>query len=161
MFDSSLLSELPNKPAVYVLYGGKGRNRYRAYVGIANKLKQRIDQHLIKRDSSVATGTSVATLNSDYVTEIEWWEHPRFSNRDFLVAAEKVAFDIFEPTLRSRGNIPKTSLELYNQADFRKEMQKLFENKPNGKLVIPTLQDAIARIEQLEKKVVKLEKRLE
>jgi predicted GIY-YIG superfamily endonuclease len=51
-----------------------------AYVGIANKLRQRIDQHLLKRGNSVATGTSVATLNPDYVTEVEWWTHPIIFN---------------------------------------------------------------------------------
>ena len=160
MFDSSLLSELPNEPAVYVLYGGKGRNRYRAYVGIANKLKQRIDQHLIKRDSSVATGTSTTGINPDYVTEIEWWVHPEFKHRHILEAAELVAFDFFKPTLRSRGNISKAAQKLYNDNEFKEKIKNLLEGNPEGNLIVPTLQDAIARIEQLEKKVVELEKRL-
>jgi excinuclease UvrABC nuclease subunit len=54
----SSISKLPNVPAVYVLFGGKERRRYVAYVGIADKLKRRIEQHLVTRDSSVATGTS-------------------------------------------------------------------------------------------------------
>lgn len=160
VFTSCLLSDIPNVPAVYVLYGGKGRNRYRAYVGIANKLRQRIDQHLLKRDSSVATGTSVATLNPDYVTEVEWWTHPKFKNRVFLNAAEKAASDSFQPTLRSRGKIPTASLKLYGKPDFQKEMKALFSSPPSGKIIIPTLLDAISRIERLEKRFSVLEKQL-
>lgn len=160
MLDSSLLSNLPNSPAVYVLYGGKRKNQHIAYVGIANKLKQRINQHLIRRDSSISTGVSVASLNVDFVTQVEWWEHPNFSNRDFLVAAEKVAFDMFEPTLRSRGNTPNASMDLYNQANFKEEMKALFNSEPKGKLIIPTLQDAFNRIKQLEERVRKIEKQL-
>jgi len=139
---------------------GCRRIRFRAYVGIANKLRQRIDQHLLKRDSSVATGTSVATLNPDYVTEVEWWTHPKFTNRDFLGAAEKVAFDLFQPTLRSRGNIPTASLKLYEMPNFQKEMKTLFDSPPSGKIIIPTLLDAMKRIEKLENDLANLKSSL-
>ena len=83
-------NDLPNVPGVYAMYGGKGRGVYVAYVGIAGKLKQRIIQHLVNRDSSVTTGTSAAMLNPDYVTQIRWWEYPDFKARYILVAAELV-----------------------------------------------------------------------
>lgn len=53
MASVSTISNLPNTPSVYALYGGRGRGRYVAYVGVANKLKNRIEQHLVRRDSSV------------------------------------------------------------------------------------------------------------
>jgi excinuclease UvrABC nuclease subunit len=45
MLRVSSIDELPSVPAVYVLFGGKRGSRYLAYVGIADKLKNRIEQH--------------------------------------------------------------------------------------------------------------------
>jgi predicted GIY-YIG superfamily endonuclease len=153
----SSISKLPNVPAVYVLFGGKEGKRYVVYVGIADKLKRRIAQHLITRDSSVATRTSAAGLNPDYVTELRWWEHQKFSDRNALIASELIAFDYFQPALRSRGNVPKIAAKLYHEQEFRDEINKLFNCEPSGRLVIPTLQDAVNRIEQLEKRIEALE----
>lgn len=159
MINVTSISELPNLPAVYVLFGGKSSKRYVAYVGIADKLKRRIEQHLVTRDSSVATGTSATGLNPDFITELRWWLHPRFSDRNVLEAAELVAFDLFEPSLRSRGNIRKTALELYKRPEFQNEMKELFSREPDGRLVIPTLQDVLERIERLEKRIAILERK--
>ena len=71
-------SDLPNLPAVYVMYGGRGRGSHVAYVGITKVLRNRIIEHLVKRDRSVATGTTAVVLNPDYVTAVKWWEHPAF-----------------------------------------------------------------------------------
>lgn len=84
------VTDLPNVRAVYAMYGRRGRGLHVAYVGIADALKRRVMQHLVKRDSSVATGTSAATLNPDYITEVSWWEHPNFLQRHVLQAAELV-----------------------------------------------------------------------
>ena len=54
------ISDLPNTPAVYAMYGGQGRSLHVAYVGIGGKLRGRVEQHLVRRGSSVATGTSAA-----------------------------------------------------------------------------------------------------
>ena len=70
MRDFSTVYELPNVPAVYAFYRGDRGPKYVAYVGIAGKLKQRIVQHVIRRDSSVATGTSAVNLNPDQVTSL-------------------------------------------------------------------------------------------
>ena len=64
------LTELPNRPALYALMSGAGARADIAYVGTAGKLRQRITQHLVRRDSSVTTGTSAVQLNPDYVTEV-------------------------------------------------------------------------------------------
>jgi excinuclease UvrABC nuclease subunit len=72
MADITATSELPNLPAIYAMYGGQGRSRYVAYVGLATKLKSRVEQHLVRRDSSVTTGVSAVSLNPEYVTEVRW-----------------------------------------------------------------------------------------
>ena len=56
MTSVSPIADLPNEPAVYAMYGGSGAGLYVAYVGVASKLKQRVTQHLVRRDSSVTTG---------------------------------------------------------------------------------------------------------
>jgi excinuclease UvrABC nuclease subunit len=38
------ISSLPNNPAIYSIYGGKGQRKFVAYIGIADKLRQRISQ---------------------------------------------------------------------------------------------------------------------
>jgi len=156
----SSISQLPNRPAVYAMYGGRGRGLHVAYVGVAGKLKSRIAQHLIRRDSSVATGTSAVVLNPDYVTQVRWWEHPRFAERHALEAAELVAFDLLNPALRSRGVASEQARKLYDDESFREEMQVLFSEPPICRLVIPTLQDALERIRRLEQRLAFLEKRV-
>jgi hypothetical protein len=160
MLHISSITKLPNMPAVYVLYGGKESNKYAAYVGIADKLRNRIEQHLVRRDSSVATSTSAIGLNPDYVTELQWWGHQKFVDRNILEAAELIAFDIFKPTLRSRGKITGKARELYDQKEFKEEMKKLLKREAMGQLVFQTLQDALDRIEQIEDRIKALEKQL-
>lgn len=152
-------SELPNVPAIYAMCGGS-ETRYVAYVGVADKLKRRVEQHLVRRDSSVAPRTSAVGLNPDYVTELWWWEHPRFSERYILMAAELVASDVLKPTLRSRGIVPEKAKKVYTDGKFQLEMKKLFEGEPKGKLIILTLNDALDKIEQLEKRIALLEEKM-
>jgi hypothetical protein len=42
------ISDLPQAPGVYVIYGGRRRGRYVACVGIAQKLRDRIVQHFVR-----------------------------------------------------------------------------------------------------------------
>jgi len=73
------------------MYGGESRS-WVAYVGVTGTdLRGRIEQHLVRRDSSVATGASAVGLNPDHVREIAWWEDDRFSNRSMLEAAAGTA----------------------------------------------------------------------
>ena len=44
---ANVVAQLPNAPAVYAMYGGRGRGLYVAYVGIADDLRGRINQHLL------------------------------------------------------------------------------------------------------------------
>ena len=154
----SSISYLPDTPAVYAMYAGKGQGFYCAYVGVAGKLKQRVLQHLVRRDSSVTTGASAVVLKPEYITEIRWWEHSDFTERHVLEAAELVAFDVLEPILRSRGAIQEKARQLYSDETFRANMVALFQGEPSGKISLMTLQDAFGRIAELEQRVEKLER---
>jgi hypothetical protein len=156
----SSVSELPNVPAVYALYGGQGQGAHVAYVGLATKLKSRIIQHLVNHDSSVTTGTHAVNLNPERVTRVAWWEHPDFAQLPTLAAAELVAFDVLYPILRSRGTFEEQANRLYSDEAFKSSMRALFEKDPTGCLTIPTLQQALERIEVLEGNMASLEQRI-
>lgn len=157
MISVETISDLPNSPAVYAMYGGRGRGLYVAYVGIAGSLRSRINQHLVLRDSSIATGVSAVHLNPDRVTQIDWWEHDDFADVGVREAAEIIAFDIFEPVLRSRGATTVRALELCKDQNFCTNMRQLFAEEPSGRLIIPTLQDALQKIDDLEERIAVLE----
>ena len=127
------------------------------YVDDAGNLKQRIAQHLIRRDSSVTTGTSAVSLNPDYINEVRWWEHPDFQQRHVLEAAELVAFEILNPVLRSRGAIQDQARQLYGSSEFQTTMRSLFEQEASGCLRILSLQDALEKISELERRLASLE----
>lgn len=148
--------DLPSVPSIYALCGGREK-KYIAYVGNTKDLKNRIQQHLIGRDSSIATGTSTVGLNPDYVTEVRWWEHPKFEIKDHRLAAELVAFDVFNPALRSRSSRKKEAKKLYTNEDFRKEMEKLFKKDVSGILELQTFDDLLKKIDDLEARIKKIE----
>ncbi len=151
------VSELPKAPAVYAMYGGQGSRTYPAYVGIADNLKSRITQHLVRRDSSVVTGASAVSLNPDMITEIRWWEDARFTDRSFLEGAELIAFKALEPVLRSRGAITERAHALTSDAAFCIEMKAMFAGEPTGRLLIQSLQSALSRLSELERRVTEIE----
>jgi len=150
------ISSLPNTPAIYAIYGGKGQRKFVAYIGIADKLRNRISQHLVRRDSSIVTGTSIVSLNPDYVTALSWWEHPEFSKRECLEAAEEIAFKIFDPVLRSRGNLTDRGEQLLRNVDFIEKMEKLFRGPSSGSLEFPDFQDLLERLNELETEIKSL-----
>jgi hypothetical protein len=152
------ISELPNVAAVYAMYGGRGGSAYVAYVGIADVLKRRVGQHLVRRDSSVVTGVAAVSLNPDLVTAVQWWEHPEFAERRVLQAAELVAFDVLEPALRSRGGITADAKQLYSDESFRARMRAFFEGGAAGQVSIQTLHSALERIAELERRLSSLER---
>ncbi len=154
---TSSISDLPSRPAVYALYGGRGRGLHVAYVGMARDLRARITQHLIRRDSSISTGATVVTLNAALVTQVRWWEYPRFAEEAYLLAAELVAFDTLDPVLRSRGQPQEQARQLYTNPEFYSQMRAAFAGEPTGQLTLPTLQDALERIAALEERLNALE----
>jgi hypothetical protein len=129
----------------------------------------RVRQHLVLRDSSVTTGAAVAGLRVEHVRGVAWWEHPLFmragnvgeANRAVLLAAERVAEDVLEPTLRSRGRWSHEAASLYEDEAFRAEMLALFRDaEPAGRLELPTLAGLVDQLKALEERVVKLERGL-
>ena len=160
MIELTLISDLPKVPAVYAMFSGQGRSRYVAYVGLGSKLRGRIEQHLVRRDSSVTTGVSAVSLKPEFVTEVHWWEHPDFDKQEFLEASELVAFDILEPALRSRGGITDRAKQLYADERFRLRMNAIFDGEPTGKIVIRNLADAWKKIDKHEERIMALESRL-
>ena len=160
MRDFSTAYNLPNIPAVYALYSGVRRSSYVAYVGIGKNLKQRVIQHLIKRDSSVATGVSAVSLNPDHITSLSWWSHSSFEDTAHLKAAELVAFDILNPTLRSRGFIDNAVRELESNTSFVSDMRELFNGEPAGSIEFLSLSDAIEQIKILNDKINNLEEKI-
>ncbi len=150
---------LPSVPAVYAMYGGRGRGRYVAYVGVADKLRRRVEQHLERRESSVTTGFSAVGLSPERVTELQWWTNRLFRKRPELEAAELIAFDVLDPALRSRGKIQAKARQIAADPVFEAPMRALFTGPPAGRLVVPTLQDALNRIALLEEQVAELSRR--
>ena len=158
MRDFSTVYSLRNIPAAYALYaGGKGPT-YVAYVGITGRLKERIIEHLIRRDSSVTKATAAVNLKPDYVTKLRWWEHSDFNNPTMLKAAEVVAFDVLNPVLNSRGRIDNAARDLLSKKTFVNKMRKLFESDSNGRIDFYSLTDAMDRIKALERRLDELTK---
>lgn len=150
----SIISEAPNKRGVYALCAGHGRNRYVAYVGITKNIRRRFLQHLVRRDSSVVTGASAVSLNPDKVTEVRWWVHPLFD--EYLAEAEVVAFRVLNAALRSRQKISPPVDFIANRRDFAQEMEKLFSGPPSGSVKIPTFQELVRRVTNLEETVAEI-----
>jgi hypothetical protein len=158
--EANTIGELPDVPALYALYGGRGEDLFGAYVGVTDDLRARIEQHLIRRDSSVATGTSAVSLNPDYVTEVRWWTHPTFLKHVTLEAARLVALDVIEPALRGGGQPPEEARRLYKDPSFVQLIKELIQEQPAGHLVIRSLDDAWDRIEDLQRRLTDFEQRL-
>lgn len=156
------IADLPNGPAVYALIGGTGGRARVAYVGITDSLKRRAGQHLLTRDSSITTGTSVAGINPDYVTEIRWWVHPRFSKKAAREAAELVAFDVLDPVLRSQRHGGRAAQQLYESNRFKKEMEKFFKKNltGTGHLHIDSREEVSHRLSDVEDRLERIEERL-
>ena len=62
MDDRYFVRNIPRVPGIYVM---RTKTDDVAYVGLSNKLRDRIDQHLYLRDSSVTTGVQATVLNPD------------------------------------------------------------------------------------------------
>lgn len=154
------ITDLPNTPAVYILFGGKKGNKFVAYVGIADKLRQRVSQHLIRRDSSITTAASIVSLNPDYITGIQWWTHSDFNERSSLEAAEVIAFETFNPVLRSRGKLTERVKLLLKDQLFLTSIKELFSGQPSGSMVFLDFQDLVDKVLKMEDDLIELSVRL-
>ena len=157
MIDFSL-SSIPKTAGIYAMYDRSGGV---AYVGLSTNLRGRIEQHIIRRDSSVATGVSATVLNPDNVCCICWWLNPKFSERAYLEAAEVVAFKELNPSLRSRGKVTNRTKPFLENQTFCDEMARLFRGDPSGIFHPKTFDNLVDLVLKLEKRVSELEKQRE
>ena len=70
--------------------------------------------------------------------------------RSKLQAAELVAFETFNPILRSRGKSTDKAKEQFTPT-FKRSMKAIFQKHPSGELSIPNMSHLLRRIEELEK----------
>jgi hypothetical protein len=138
--------------------GGEDR-RYVAYVGIGDNLRRRVTQHLINRNSSATTATGAVRLHPEHVGAVAWREHLGFEDRDELADAELVAFDVLEPTMRSRRGITESAKQRAADDQFRGEMTALLLSSPTGRLELMTFVGLTRRLAALERRVELLESR--
>lgn len=123
------LSRIPKDPGIYALYDHSGGT---AYVGISNNIRERINQHFIKKDSSITTGVSAVVLNTDKIAKVVWWLHDAFAEKAAREAAELVASEVFNPILRSRGKTTNDAKAALEKAGFKAEMEQLFSQIPEN-----------------------------
>jgi len=150
---------VPRVPAVYAMYAGEPPRTWVAYVGMARDLHARLSQHFIRQDSSIVAAAAVR-LDLDYVRYVEWWEREGFDDDARRHAAELVAFDVFEPVLRSRGNPTRAAVELYEDGAFRDEFERMFRGAPSGRMMHARLPDVARQVHILEARVSALEAKL-
>ena len=157
MVDFSL-SSIPKTAGIYAMYD---RNKSVAYVGLSTKLRNRIGQHIIRRDSSVATGASATVLNPNKIARICWWLNQAFSDKACLEAAEVVAFKVLNPSLRSRGKVTDRAKDILADQTFHDDMVRLFSGKPSGVYRPKTLDNLMDWVQELHDRVSELEKQRE
>jgi len=157
---SKIISKAPNSAAVYAMYE-RVNDKKAAYVGISSNLKSRLRQHMIRRDSSATTNVSAVRLDPDYIRKIKWWTSDKFEDKKVLEAAELIAFDIFNPVLRSKGSVSVSAKELYDNEDFNKEMINKFKEGYSGEIVFPNFNLVLDRLDKLEREVERLKTELE
>jgi hypothetical protein len=127
-----------------------------AYVGLGGNLRQRIEQHLIRRDSSVVAGIQAVGLRAEHVRQVDWSEDAGFSDDERLQAVEVVAFDVLEPALRSRGGIGEAARALSKDDNFRTQMHRLFRGQPSGRLPLPALGQLPNQVADLERRLASI-----
>jgi hypothetical protein len=149
---------VPRGPGVYAMYAGEPPRTWVAYVGMARELNLRLFQHFVRRDSSVVAAAAVR-LDLDYIRYVDWWEHESFADDASRHAAELVAFDVFEPVLRSRGNPTRAAVELYRDPEFRAEAERIFKSEPSGRFHHARLPDVARKVHALEARITALEDR--
>ena len=153
----SSFRDAPKSPGIYALCAGRGKAMHVAYVGMAGNIRQRLVKHLVERNSSVVTGASPVSLNPDKVSEVRWWVHEDLDK--WLEEGELVAFQVLRPVLRSRQTKSPPVKAIASQKPFASKMRKLFTGPPSGRIKIPTFQDVLDKLSELEQRVSCVEHR--
>ena len=149
------VNSIPKTVGIYAMYD---RNGGVAYVGLSTNLRGRIEQHMIRRDSSVTTGVSPAVLNPDKVARICWWLNPRFSDQAYREAAKVVAAKVLNPSLRSRGKVINQAKPILANQSFHDEMENLFRGQPSGVFRPKTFDNLADLVLELHSRVSELER---
>ena len=159
MYHSSAFKEIPNKsPGLYALYDGFRGNKC-VYVGKSDtNLRRRITHHLDLRISTVTAGAAGASINVENLTMVRWWTHENFSKKDYLDAAETLAFVELDTSLRSRGKRLQSGESLLQDAELVDEIKKLLKN-PDGEIELLSFGKLYQKIMDLEERISTLEKR--
>ena len=155
------IKHVPQFAGIYGFKGATDKSGSYSYIGLSGKLRDRISQHLLRRDSSVSTGVSAVSLNPDNIDECHWWIHESFEDRDYLEAAELVAFEFFRPTLVSRGNPTSNAIEIMKKEEFKDKMYSLFSTIPSGYIRFYDISWTVEKIKELEKEINELKKKFE
>lgn len=154
------IGEVARTPGIYAMYGGERVGQgWVAYVGIAGNLHRRLEQHVIRRDSSVVTGTQAVCVHIEHVRYIDWWTSDLFEDDDARHAAELVAFDVLNPALRSRGRPRQNARTLADDGAFQAKICDLLNEQPHGRLVLPTLTGMAERLRAVEARLDALDQR--
>lgn len=156
---SKLIRQAPKTAGIYAMYERNGDSNA-AYVGISSNLRNRLRQHMIRRDSSITTSVSAVRLEPDFIEKICWWTDDEFEDKQILRGVELVAFDVLKPVLRSRGNINHKAKELYNDSNFVERITKKIKEKPTGEIIFPDLKQVLDKVASLEDRVEKLEAKI-
>jgi hypothetical protein len=154
MTDRFSFRAIPKSPGVYVMYDRQLRG---SYVGISKELRSRIEQHLSRKDSSVTTGVSTAALIPDNVRCVCWWTDPLFHDRANLEAAELIAFEIFDPALRSRGHNTARAKEALKDESLKAHARSILLEHPHGTYIPKNLDNLTDLVLELEERIAKFE----
>ena len=146
------IGTVPTKPGIYLL---EDFSENVTYVGISKELRARLDQHFNRRDSSVTTGVAAACLNPDSIWRAKWWLDSRLEEKTWREAAELVAFDMFQPTLRSLGGISEAARAIYAKGTFKQTAQSMLNRAPDGEFLPLNLPNLLARVKELRERVEK------
>jgi len=157
---SSMMKKVSSSQGIYAMFENKS-DKNSVYVGISTNLRNRIRQHMIRRDSSVTTKTSAVRLNPDYIEVIRWWVNDKFEDKIVLEAAELAAFDVFNPVLRSKSSVSREAEKLYQQKKFKSEIKSILLEKQSGELHFPDLSKVLGKIDRLKMRVDRLEDKIE
>jgi hypothetical protein len=119
---------------VYVLYGVDDAELVTVFVGIADDLRTRVVEQLVVRDTIGAHTDHRLPIDATYLDQLWWWEHPDFSDRDLLRAAELVASNRLQPMLQSRMPISARASDLFSDTDVRNTLDSIIAGGPTGRI---------------------------
>ena len=150
MDESYFIRNVPRRPGIYAM---RTKADDVAYVGLSKNLHDRIDQHLYLRDSSVTTGVQATLLNPDQIARVDYWLDAIFEDPDTLRAAEVIAFEVFTPSLRSRGRNTKAATAMLEDVDFVRQVKSIINAPPSGSHTPQNLPNLWRLVEELSTEV--------